>query len=117
MPKKYQNDAVKQRKTSPQKPRNGGPAVPRSKAFKAGLAAVQNMPSDTPIKSSKQAVIISLLQRPDGASLVEMMQATGWQAHTVRGVISGVVRKKLGLMVLCEQNASSTRVYRIKEAS
>src|SRR5437764_6211119 len=48
---------------------------------------------------SKQAQVIGLLQRPEGATIEEMAIAMGWQAHTVRGMISGALQKKLGLEV------------------
>ncbi|MFM9917552.1 MAG: DUF3489 domain-containing protein, partial [Rhizobacter sp.] len=50
-----------------------------------------------PIGTSKQARLISLLNAAPGATLEQMMSLTGWQAHTVRGTISGVLRKRLGL--------------------
>ncbi|MGY0794674.1 DUF3489 domain-containing protein, partial [Azospirillum argentinense] len=48
---------------------------------------------------SKQAQVIILLRREQGASLDEIVAATGWQKHTVRGAISGALRKRLGLTI------------------
>ena len=48
---------------------------------------------------TKQAQIIAMLQRPEGATVAEMVEATGWLAHTVRGSISGSLKKKLGLPI------------------
>ncbi|MBW6496248.1 MAG: DUF3489 domain-containing protein, partial [Burkholderiaceae bacterium] len=48
---------------------------------------------------TKQAQIIAMLQRPEGATIAEMLAVTGWQVHTVRGVISAVLKKKLGLAI------------------
>jgi hypothetical protein len=52
---------------------------------------------------TKQAQIIALLQRPEGASIAEIVEATSWQAHTARGAISGALKKKLGLPVTAEK--------------
>ncbi|WP_083396565.1 DUF3489 domain-containing protein [Nitrosospira briensis] len=67
-----------------------------------------------PITGSKQSRLIELLHQPAGASLADLIQATGWQAHSVRGVISGVLRKRLGLAVICQANQDGKRIYRIK---
>jgi hypothetical protein len=67
-----------------------------------------------PPGASKQARLIVLLQAGPGATIDQMMTLTGWQAHTVRGTISGVLRKKLGLNVACQAASDSgSRVYRI----
>lgn len=52
-----------------------------------------------------------MLQAPDGASIVEIVAATGWQTHTIRGAISGVLKKKLELNVTSEKTEGSGRVY------
>ncbi len=63
--------------------------------------------------SGKLGKLVSLLKRPNGASLADLMKATGWQAHSVRGAISGTLKKKLKLAVLSEK-AGGVRTYRIK---
>jgi hypothetical protein len=65
---------------------------------------------------SKQAQLIALLQSPTGGTLEQMTSLTGWQPHSVRGVISGVLRKRLGLDVSSEVHDGS-RVYRIGAAA
>lgn len=62
---------------------------------------------------TKQAMIIELLKRPGGATLAEIVEATGWQAHTVRGAMAGALKKKLGLTVTSEKDEVRGRVYRV----
>lgn len=62
---------------------------------------------------TKQAQIIAMLQRPEGATVAEMVEATGWLAHTVRGSISGALKKKLGLPIAAEKVEGRGTVYRI----
>jgi len=66
-----------------------------------------------PVGRSKQARLIALLGSAPGATIEQMTKLTGWQAHTVRGTISGVLRKRLGLNVSCADGDAGTRVYRI----
>ncbi len=60
----------------------------------------------------KVASLVELLRQPDGTTVEAMMAATGWQAHSVRGAMSGAIKKGLGLKVLSEK-AESGRIYRI----
>jgi predicted nucleic acid-binding Zn ribbon protein len=60
----------------------------------------------------KIAALVDLLRRPEGATINVMMAATGWQAHSVRGAISGSIKKALGLEVASEKTEAG-RVYRI----
>jgi len=62
---------------------------------------------------TKQAMLIAMLQRPEGASIAEIVEATCWMAHTARGVISGALGKKLGLIVTSTKEDVRGRVYRI----
>ncbi len=65
---------------------------------------------------TKQALLIDLIKRKKGATIEEIVEATGWQAHSVRGAISGALKKKLGLAVTSERVGDGGRVYRIAGA-
>ena len=65
---------------------------------------------------TKQATLISMLRAPDGATIEEIMTATGWLAHSARGAMSGALGKKLGLVVTSEKDALRGRVYKLPAA-
>ena len=64
-------------------------------------------------ENSKQAAVVQMLQRPDGTTIRQIMETTGWQAHTVRGTFAGALKKKLGLNIVSAKDATGERVYRI----
>ncbi len=64
---------------------------------------------------SKQALVIEMLKRPEGVTIAQICEATGWQAHTVRGTFAGAFKKKLGLTVTSDKAEGGVRVYRIAE--
>lgn len=66
-----------------------------------------------PREHSKQALVISMLRQPEGATIAQICQATNWQAHTVRGFFAAALKKKLGLSIASERSEGSDRVYRI----
>lgn len=68
--------------------------------------------SPSPRTGSKQAQVIDLFRRAEGATVAEVIAATGWQPHTVRGIVSGTLKKKLGLAVISAKEERG-RVYRI----
>jgi Protein of unknown function (DUF3489) len=92
---------------SPPPPRKT--AGPASRKRSAPLASRLAAGSDT-----KHARIIAMLRTPAGATIATIMALTEWQQHSVRGFLSGVVRKKLGLNLFSEQTDKG-RVYRIKD--
>ena len=70
-----------------------------------------------PVKQTKQQIMIDLLNTPNGASIPELMAATGWQQHTVRGALSGTLKKRLGLRIESVKTDGADRTYRIVETS
>ena len=75
---------------------------------------VTDTPKPVAIRTgTKQAKIIALLQRPEGASIAEIVEATVWQAHTARGAISGGLKKKLGLQITTQKEQGRGSVYRL----
>jgi DNA-binding MarR family transcriptional regulator len=63
---------------------------------------------------SKQAQLIAMLRRKQGATIAQIVEATGWQPHTVRGAFAGALKKRLGLMVTSEKLEGRGRVYRLE---
>jgi len=85
---------------------NTGSAVAQSKR-------VQGRQNSTKlVAAGKTGVILDLLRRPEGTTISDLCVATGWQAHSVRGALSGTIKKKLGLQLLSEKTEAG-RVYRI----
>jgi Protein of unknown function (DUF3489) len=62
---------------------------------------------------SKQAEVVRMLQRPEGATVRQICDATGWQAHTVRGAFAGAFKKKLGLTLVSDKQPGGERIYRV----
>src|SRR6266481_1830586 len=101
------------------KPKSQPKAAIRSIARKTSKA--KSRPRSAPTSrlaagaDTKHARIIAMLRTPAGATIASLVTATGWQQHSVRGFLAGVVRKKLGLNLVSEQTDKG-RVYRIKES-
>jgi hypothetical protein len=68
----------------------------------------------TPRPGSKLATVVDLLESEAGATIAEIMTATGWQQHTVRGALAGAITKKLGRTVTSAKIEGRGRVYRIE---
>ena len=65
-------------------------------------------------ENSKQATVIQMLQRPEGATVQQICEITGWQKHTVRGTLSGALKRKLGLNITSRKSERGERVYHIQ---
>ena len=87
------------------------------------MAAIRKRAADTPETKqptpragTKQSMLIAMLQAPEGATMEAVIAATGWQARTVRGAISGALKKKLGLVVTSTKEEGRGRVYSLCRA-
>ncbi len=96
-------------------PRKARAKKPRRRAvLKTAASQPKGEKTQTAVrKGTKQALLIDLLRRRKGATIEEIVEATGWQPHSVRGAISGALKKKLGLAVTSERVGDRGRVYRI----
>ncbi len=87
---------------------------PRQRRRRAERKPCVGKPSPAAVRpGTKQALLIDLLKRKKGATIDEAIAATGWQPHSVRGAISGTLKKKLGLAVTSEKPDDGPRRYRI----
>jgi hypothetical protein len=100
------------------KAKSGKKPAPAKKAPKAAKKAAR--PAKAPKakgavrEGSKPEAILALLKRPEGATSQELLKVTGWQAHSLRGFLSGTVGKKLGLTVASTKTESGERTYSLK---
>lgn len=94
---KQEASIAKPNKTSPSKSRNKPP-----------ISNLQTL--------LKQDTLLALMRRPDGADIKQLSEATGWQSHSVRGAISGGLKKKLGLAVRTERIKGRGTVYKLDVA-
>ena len=93
------------------------PAQPAATAApQKAKATKESKPNDaapTAREGSKKSIVLEMLKRPDGATLQDLMSATNWMAHSVRGFISGALGKKMGITVESIKTPEGTRSYRI----
>lgn len=87
-----------------------------TKRTKTEAAPEAPMPNASRVASGKIAILVNLLQQPGGTTIEAMMAATGWQAHSVRGAISGSIKRALGIAVISEK-VDGARTYRIEAAA
>jgi hypothetical protein len=115
---------TKATKTAPNKRKTAVQASPAKQDVNAGADHVQRVrigtntarknagrTADQPRESSKAYEILNLLRRRSGASIAEMQKATGWQSHSVRGFLSGTVKKRMGLTLKSVQPEKGDRRY------
>ena len=87
-------------------------ATTRAKGRKKAASDGASEPKEAR-EGSKKAAILELLRKPDGATIKDLMAATGWQAHSVRGFLSAVVTKKMGLQLQSSKREDGKRLYQL----
>lgn len=100
-----------------------GPITLRATPLAYSTLGVTDQQDETPVetptapiqrrKGTKQETLIQMLRAEGGATIDEIVEATGWQAHTVRGAMSGTLKKKLGLTITSEKIEGRGRVYKL----
>jgi hypothetical protein len=98
---------------TPKQAPQAAPAAP--KQARAAKDATEGEAAKPAREGSKKAIVLELLRRPEGATLADIQSATGWQAHSVRGFLSGALGKKMGLAVESFKTAEGARAYRITQ--
>jgi hypothetical protein len=97
-------------------PKASARSTPSDKAWKGKGSPTASMRSAADAKgSTKSDAVLKLLRSSKGATIEAMMGATAWQAHSVRGFLSGAVKKKLGLTLTCEVGKDGARRYRVED--
>jgi len=104
-------------KTTTRRPRTTKAVTPPTAPEAAASQPATLTASDTPKPPrGKLGALVELLRQPEGATIEAMMAVTRWQAHSVRGVISGAVKKKMGLTVTSDKTEAG-RTYRIVDVA
>ena len=98
-------------------PRRGPVTLQVLDAVIKAAAAASTAPDKTPRTrdNSKQSQVIAMLRRPEGATIAQICEATGWQQHTVRGTFAGAFKKKLGLNITSTKDAGTERRYQLAD--
>ena len=114
-PAKKPRVAAHKANVAPSKARSGHKATPAKKATKAAKSAKAPKKKATGAhQRSKTDQVLDLLKRSGGATLKELMKDTGWQAHSVRGFLSGALGKKMGLTITSTKADDEERRYSVK---
>jgi len=108
------NVAPRKPRVAPAKAKSGKKTSPAKKRAKATKKLAPAKPEDIR-QGSKTEKVLDLLKRSGGASLKDIMKATDWQAHSVRGFISGTLGKKMGLKIESTKREDGERVYSLSK--
>ena len=106
--------AARSRHVAPSKGKSGKKTTPAKKGAKGAKRAKVPEKAAGVREGSKTAKVLDLLKRPGGATTKELIKATGWQPHSVRGFLSGTVGKKMGLAVTSTKGEDGERTYSVK---
>lgn len=104
--------APRRAKAAPQPPRQKRAARRQAVVATSGETPAAIAPPSPKEPSGKLGIVVGLMQRPDGATVAQMGEATGWQPHSVRGALAGALKRKHKLTIVGEPGESG-RVYRI----
>jgi hypothetical protein len=113
-PAKRPRVAAHKAHVAPSRAKSGNKASLAKKATKGAKSAKPRQKATGARQGSKAAKVLDLVKRSGGASLKELMKATGWQAHSVRGFLSGALGKKMGLTVTSTKVEDEERRYSVK---
>ena len=108
------NVAPQKPRVAPSKGKSGKKATLAKKGAKRATRAKVPNKSTGARQGSKTEKVLDLLKRPGGATTKELMKATGWQPHSVRGFISGTLGKKMNLEVKSTKGEDGERIYSVK---
>jgi Protein of unknown function (DUF3489) len=108
-----QEASIDRPKRSPLAKKAAAAAVKATRAPRVGKAVVASDEGRVSREGSKEEIVVGMLKRKGGATREEIEEATGWQSHSVRGFISGVVKTKLALPVESFKNEAGERAYRL----
>jgi hypothetical protein len=113
-PAKKPRSAAQKAHVAPSRASSGNKATPAKKATQGAKSAKLPKRATGARQGSKTAKVLDLLKRSGGATLKELMKATGWQAQSVRGFMSGALGKKMGLAVTSTKAEDEERRYSVK---
>jgi hypothetical protein len=108
------NAAPRKPRVAPGKAKSGKKTTPANKGTKGAKAAKPAKKESGARQGTKTEKVLDLLKRPKGATLKELLKATGWQPHSLRGFLSGTVGKRMGLTVTSIKGEDGERSYSVK---
>jgi len=105
--------AHKKASPTPQRGKVAKKSKPRKRAKSARKSQKKSHSTKSARTGSKSKMILDLLKRPGGVTAKQLMQVTGWQPHSLRGFLSGIVNKKMGLTVTSTRGDTGDRTYSV----